>query len=49
MRAVNGKISCHHIQGREGPYIVYNRDNVVMEAFRRVPEITLLNGRKLNI
>ena len=49
MIAGKGKMRTHHHIQCMGPCINYNEDNGIIEAFRNIPGITLLNVSKLSI
>uniref|UniRef100_A0A8D2E000 Large ribosomal subunit protein uL4 C-terminal domain-containing protein n=1 Tax=Sciurus vulgaris TaxID=55149 RepID=A0A8D2E000_SCIVU len=49
MRAGKGKMRNRRRIQRRGPCILYNEDNGTIKAFRNIPEITVLNVKKLNI
>jgi len=48
-RAGKGKMRNRRRIMRQGPCIVYNKDNGIRKSFRNIPGITLLNVEKLNL
>jgi len=48
-RAGKGKMRNRRRVMRQGPCVVYNKDNGIRKAFRNIPGITLLNVEKLNL
>merc|ERR1712135_257030 len=48
-RAGKGKMRNRRRVMRQGPCVVYNKDNGIRRAFRNIPGVTLLNVEKLNL
>lgn len=48
-RAGKGKMRNRRRVMRQGPCIVYSKDNGIRKAFRNIPGVTLLNVEKLNL
>jgi len=48
-RAGKGKMRNRRRVMRQGPCIVYNKDNGIRKSFRNIPGITLLNVEKMNL
>jgi len=48
-RAGKGKMRNRRRVMRQGPCIVYNKDNGIRKSFRNIPGVTLLNVEKLNL
>jgi len=48
-RAGKGKMRNRRRIMRQGPCIVYNKDNGIRKSFRNIPGVTLLNVEKLNL
>lgn len=49
IRAGKGKMRNRRYKQRRGPLIVYNQDNGIIQAFRNIPGIELVNVRHLNV
>jgi len=48
-RAGKGKMRNRRRIMRQGPCVVYNKDNGIRRSFRNIPGVTLLNVEKLNL
>lgn len=48
-RAGKGKMRNRRFVKRQGPCIIYDKDNGIKRAFRNIPGITLMNVQKLNL
>lgn len=49
IRAGQGKLRNRRFRQRRGPLIVYNQDNGIVQAFRNIPGVELVNVRHLNV
>ncbi|KAG6850256.1 hypothetical protein H0H93_015808 [Arthromyces matolae] len=49
LRAGKGKLRNRRHRQRRGPLVVYNEDNGIVQAFRNLPGVELVNVRRLNL
>ncbi|KAI8984536.1 ribosomal protein L4 domain-containing protein [Mycotypha africana] len=49
LRAGQGKLRNRRHKQRRGPLVVYNEDNGLVQAFRNLPGLELVNVRRLNL